>query len=120
MNNTRLLPRTVDEERDEISRQLDYLAQRAIDRDEMAKVMAEAVRAGIQAAVADPKLWADAGKAMQAQAEQATGGWLLESIKALFSKAGLIVMAAVGIYMVGGWGALLAALKAIAPGGHSP
>jgi hypothetical protein len=91
-----------------------------MDRDEMARVMAEAVRAGIQAAVADPALWTAAGKAMQAHAERTTGGWLLGTMKALFSKVGLIVMAGIGIYMVGGWGALLTALKALAPGGHPP
>lgn len=112
--------RSVDEERADIAKSLDYLALHIMDREEMATVMSEAVRSGIQAAVADPALWTAAGKAMQAQAEQATGGWLLGSVKALFSKVGLVLMAGLGIYMVGGWGALLTALKAIAPGGHTP
>lgn len=105
---------------DDRDQALAHIAGNIMTREEMARVMSEAVRAGIQAAVADPDLWAAAGKAMQAQAEQATGGWLLGSIKALFSKVGLIAMAFIGIYMVGGWGALLAALKALAPGGHPP
>jgi hypothetical protein len=40
--------------------------------------------------VADPALWTAAGKAMQAHAERTTGGWLLGTMKALFSKVGLI------------------------------
>lgn len=109
---------SLDNERAAISAQLDYIGQRLVDREEMTKVMTEAVTAGIRAAVSDPETWAAISAAVQQQAAQATGGWLLGSIRAAISKAGLVILLGIGIYMVGGWTALLAALKTLTGATH--
>lgn len=88
-----------------------------VSRDEMAMIMRDAVADGIRAAVSDPKLWTAAGEAMQQRAASATGGWLIGGARAAISRLGWLVFIGLGIYMVGGWGALAAAWKALTAGG---
>lgn len=109
---------SLDDERAAIAAQLEYIARNIMDRDEMAEVMSQAVADGIRAAVSDPKMWAAAGSAMQAQAVNATGSLVLDGLKAGVRKTLLVAVVAGGIYWVGGWAALAAAWKAITGGGH--
>jgi hypothetical protein len=76
-----------------------------------ARAIEEAVAAGIRAAVANPDTWEAAGKAMRLQAQQATGGWLLGSMKAALRHVGWVVVIFVLVYNLGGLPALLALVK---------
>lgn len=98
---------------------LAYIAQHIMDKQTMQEAMKEAVAEGIRAVVSDPATWSAAGAAMQQRAQSTAGGWLFSGIRAVFSKAGMIVMLLVGMGMVGGWQGFLAALKALG-GGHAP
>lgn len=87
-------------------------------REAMRAHVAEAVAEGIRAAVSDPALWESAGKAMRAQAQSAAGGWLLGGIGAVGRRLGWVLVIGGGIYLLGGWGALIAFVKA--QGGATP
>lgn len=107
-----------DDERARLAASLDYIGEHMMSRDEMAKVMADAVADGIKAAVSDPAMWTAAGEAMQQRAATATGGIVLGGLKAMFSRFFLIILIAGTIYAVGGWAALTAAWKAFVGGGQ--
>lgn len=98
---------------------LQHIADQVLDREAMRRVMQEAVAEGIKAAVSDPALWAAAGAAMHQRAQSTAGGWLFSGIRAVCSRAGLVIMLLVGMGMVGGFQGFLAALKALG-GGHAP
>lgn len=72
----------------------------------------EAVSEGIRIAVSDPDVWGAAIEAMQSHAKAEAGGWLFGWVKALLSKAALILVVGGGIYLIGGWAALAALFKA--------
>lgn len=76
-----------------------------------ARDLQRAVAAGIKAAVADPEMWAAAMKAMQNKAQSEAGGWLLGGVKTALSKVAWIVAIGLGVYLVGGWGALVSLIK---------
>jgi hypothetical protein len=103
----------------------DYLAAQIARHDEeldtMRKMMcaqvSDAIEQGIMRAVSNPQLWAQAGMAIQAQAKQRAGGWLLGGIAAIFSRVGWVIMAIIAVYSLGGFPALIAMLKAWAAGG---
>jgi len=105
----------------------DYLASQIARHDDeleaMRKLMCAqvsvAIEEGIMRAVSNPELWKQASAAIQLQAKQRAGGWLLGTIGAMFSKAGLFIMGLVALYTLGGPGAVLAAVKAWIIGGHS-
>ena len=98
----------------------DYLAGQISRLDEELEMLREvmctqvtnAIEAGIMRAAGNPELWKAASAAIQVQAKQRAGGWLLTGIGALFSKAGWIVMALVAVYTLGGFPAVLAMVKA--------
>lgn len=75
-------------------------------------VIGEAVSEGIRIAVSDPDVWAAALEAMQMHAKAEAGGWLFGGIKALISKLAWILVIGTGVYLVGGWAALVALFKA--------
>jgi hypothetical protein len=74
-----------------------------------------AVRDGIVAAASDREVWKLALDTLvpvarqHAQAE--AGGWLLGGIKAFLSKLAWVAVIGVGIYLLGGWSALVAFFK---------
>lgn len=72
----------------------------------------DAVAAGIRRAVSDPELWDAAGAAMRMHAQSAAGGWFLGGMIAVLRKAAWVVVVVMGIYLIGGWGAVVAFLKA--------
>jgi hypothetical protein len=104
----------------------DYLAAQIARHDEEIETMrqmmcaqvSDAIEQGIMRAVSNPLLWSQAGVAIQAQAKQRAGGWLLGGIAAIFSRAGWVIMAIVAVYSMGGFPALLAMLKTWAAGGQ--
>lgn len=85
------------------------------DAERQRDLVRDAVAEGIRIAVSDPRLWSDALAAMQAHAQQQAGGWLLGWVKALISKALLFVVIGLGVYALGGWGALAAFFKTTTP-----
>lgn len=74
-----------------------------------------AVSEGIRAAVSDPEVWSAAIEAMQMHAKAEAGGWLFGGLRALISRALWIVVIGTGVYLIGGWAALVSLFKA---GGH--
>jgi uncharacterized membrane protein YdbT with pleckstrin-like domain len=74
-----------------------------------------AVRDGIVAAASDREVWKLALDTLvpvarqHAQAE--AGSWLLGGMKAFFSRLAWVVVIGMGIYLVGGWSALVAFFK---------
>jgi hypothetical protein len=74
-----------------------------------------AVRDGIVAAASDREVWKLALDTLvpvarqHAQAE--AGGWLLGGIKAFLSKLAWVAVIGMGIYLLGGWAALVAFFK---------
>ena len=74
-----------------------------------------AVRDGIVAAASDREVWKIALDTLvpvarhHAQAE--AGGWLLGGVKAFMSKLAWVAVIGMGIYLVGGWSALLSFFK---------
>lgn len=77
-----------------------------------ANAIQQAVAEGIRQAVADPALWEAAGSAMRMQAQSAAGGWLLGGLRSLATRTAWIVAVFAGVYALGGWGAVLALVKA--------
>lgn len=71
----------------------------------------DAVARGIHRAVSDPEMWAAAAQAMQNKAKAEAGGWLLGGLRAAASKTAWFLVIGLGIYLVGGWSALVAAFK---------
>ncbi len=79
------------------------------------EVVRDAVAEGIRVAVSDPKLWADALRAMQTHAQTEAGGWMFGWLKAIASKALLFTVVGLGVYAIGGWSALAALFKTTTP-----
>ncbi len=76
-----------------------------------AEQLTAAVTSGIRAAVSDPALWAAAMAAIQTKAASETGGWLLGGLRTALSKAAWVFVIGLGVYLVGGWGAIVALVK---------
>jgi len=70
-----------------------------------------AVARGIRRAVSDPALWEAAGTAMRAQAQSTAGGWLLGGLASVFQRVAWVVVIMAGVYLLGGWAALVAFVK---------
>lgn len=91
----------------------------AAENEALAKMLPEqisqAVHDGIVAAASDPDVWSRAVDALQTQAARQAGGWLFGGLKAMLSRLAWVMIIGVGLYMLGGWGALVAFFKT---GGH--
>ena len=85
--------------------------RRAARVDHLEQAITEAVAAGIRQAVSDPAMWDAAGKAMREQAQSAAGGWLIGGVRALITRLAWVVAILVGVYLLGGWGAVVALVK---------
>ncbi len=81
--------------------------QRALDIAEIEMAVAR----GIRRAVSDPALWEAAGTAMRAQAQSTAGGWLLGGLASVFQRVAWVVVIMAGVYLLGGWAALVAFVK---------
>ncbi len=71
----------------------------------------DAVASGIRDAAMDPALWASIMAAVRTQAKAEAGGWLFGGIKALLNRLAWFAVIAGGIYMIGGWSALVSLMK---------
>lgn len=71
----------------------------------------QAVEDGTRSALANPETWASAMAGIQKAAQQEAGGWLFGGIRAFFSKAAWVLLIGLGVYLLGGWTALVAFLK---------
>lgn len=73
--------------------------------------LSKAVRDGIRAAVSDPEMWAAATAAIQSKAAAEAGGWLFGGLRTILSRIAWVCVIGMGVYLVGGWGALAALVK---------
>lgn len=73
--------------------------------------LSAAVRDGIRAAVSDPELLAAATAAIQKKAASEAGGWLFGGLRTILSRIAWVCVIGMGVYLVGGWGALAALVK---------
>lgn len=103
----------------------DYLASQIARHDDelealrnlMCEKVAEAVADGIMRSVSDPAMWSAAVTAIQRQARDQAGGWLLGGVKAIFGRIGWVALALLTVYTLGGWGAVVVMLKGWVSGG---
>ena len=97
----------------------DYLASQIARLDDemetlrnvMCTKISDGVEAGIMRAVSSPELWTAAIDAIQTQAKQRAGGWLLGGISSIFSRLGWVILAVMAVYALGGWTAVSAMVK---------
>ena len=82
-------------------------------RDLMCNQVSEAIESGIMRAVRNPALWSSAGDAIQAQAKQRAGGWLLGGLSSIFSRVGWGILVVIAVYSLGGWAAVSTMIKSI-------
>ncbi len=75
------------------------------------KEIAEAVAQGLTQAVSSPEFWTAATAAASARARTHAGSWLFGGIGAVFSKMAWVFVIGLGIYLIGGWSALIAFFK---------
>ena len=85
----------------------------------IAQAVGQSTDAAMRRALSDPETWSQAIRAIQARAQSHAGGWLLGGIGSLVRKAMWIMIAGMGIYMLGGWTALASVAKAVF-GSHEP
>lgn len=76
--------------------------------------LSAAVAKGLREAISDPEFWRSASIALQQQAKAEAGGWLLGGLKLFLSRVMWILVIGLGVYMLGGWSALVALVKATA------
>ncbi len=88
-----------------------------MSEDQLRSVVRSAVSEGIRDAWADPGFWDAAIKAFQARAQVEAGGWLLGSLKTVVSRAAWLVVVGLGVYLLGGWSALISLFKSTIGGG---
>lgn len=90
------------------------------DSARMSRMVTEAVAAGIKQAASDPELWAVALVAMRKRAAASTGNLILDAGVGLLKRAAWWIVIALGLYSVGGFGAIAAMFKAYAAAGGKP
>ena len=105
-----------------LDRKLDYLAEMVGDVHELVdkrspneEALRAAVRDGIVAAASDPDVWAVAITSLRSQMHHEAGSWLFGGVRAVFSRLMWVCLIGLGIYMLGGWSALIAFVKTGAP-----
>ena len=73
--------------------------------------ISKAVEAAIMRAAASEAMWSAASTAIQRMAKSEAGGWLFGGLAAMLRRVLWVLLFGVAIYMVGGWTALLGAIK---------
>jgi hypothetical protein len=101
-----------------LDRKMDYLAEMIGDvhqlvdkRSPSEEALRAAVRDGIVAAASDPDVWSVALATLRAQANSEAGSWLFGGVRAFLSRVAWLCLIGLGIYLVGGWAALMAFIK---------
>ena len=101
-----------------LDRKMDALADMVGDLHELVEsrspneeALRIAVRDGIVAAASDPEVWSVAIGTLRKQAHAEAGGWLFGGLSAFFSKVAWLFLIGLGIYLIGGWSALVAFVK---------
>lgn len=105
-----------------IENKMDYLAEMIGNVHELVEqrspndqALRAAVRDGIVAAASDPDVWAVAINTLRSQMHHEAGSWLFGGVRAFFSRLMWVCLIGLGIYMLGGWSALVAFVKTGAP-----
>jgi hypothetical protein len=101
-----------------LDRKMDHLAemvgnlQEAVEnRTPTDEALRIAVRDGIVAAASDPVVWSVAIGTLRKQAQAEAGGWLFGGLGAFFSRLAWVFIIGLGIYLIGGWSALVGFVK---------
>jgi|LakMenEpi03Aug12_release.lakeMendotaPanAssembly.Ray.scaffolds.fasta_scaffold3050800_1 hypothetical protein len=87
-----------------------------MSEDQLSAVVRKAVSEGLRDAWSDPEFWAAAVTAIQSRAQTHAGGWLFGGIRTVVSRAAWLTVIGLGVYLLGGWGALVALFKAVVSG----
>ena len=117
---------TLDQEREAALRAIDNHGQMLVDHQQrleslegvfrhLPELMAQAIKQGARDVVSDPAFWAAAGAAMHQQATERAGTFLLGGLAAFFRRVGWIILIGLGVYMLGGWSALVSWVKSGGP-----
>ena len=77
----------------------------------------QGLKEGLREVLADPATWEAGSDGLQAHAASKAGGFVLSGLRSIFTRVAWVLTAALAIYMVGGWAALVAFFKT---GGHAP
>lgn len=92
-----------------------------IDTDILREIVHDAtkqgLKEGLREVLADPATWEAGSNGLQEHARNKAGGFVLSGLRSLFTRVAWVLTAALAIYMVGGWSALVAFFKT---GGHAP
>lgn len=101
-----------------IENKMDYLAEMIGNVHELVEqrssndeALRAAVRAGIVAAASDPDVWAVAITTLRSQMHHEAGSWLFGGVRAFFSRVAWVCLIGLGVYLIGGWSALMALVK---------
>lgn len=86
------------------------------DVQEMPDRIGKAVQEANMRTVSDPAFWAAAGTALRREARDQAGGFVWGGIISALRWAAWFLIVGVGVYLVGGWSALVALFK----GGIAP
>lgn len=84
----------------------------AQDSELLKELVTDATAAGIKKALSDPDMWAAASEGMRKHAATEAGGWLISGVKAGVSRIAWIMLIGLGVYLIGGWAALVSLFKA--------
>lgn len=86
-----------------------------IDTDILREIVADAtkqgLKEGLREVLSDPATWEAGSDGLQAHAKSKAGGFVLAGLRSLFTRLAWVLTAALAIYMVGGWAALVAFFK---------
>jgi hypothetical protein len=77
----------------------------------MPERIGEAIQQANMRTVSDPAFWAAAGAALRREARDQAGGFVLDGVRNTFRWVAWVLLIGMGVYLVGGWTALLALVK---------
>lgn len=94
----------------DIKEQVNTMSEAALTAADVRRAVAD----GFMDAISSDAFWPAITNGMQRQAHQRAGGWLFGGLRELFSKLAWLFVIGLGIYLVGGWTALVAFFKSAA------
>jgi hypothetical protein len=77
----------------------------------MPERIGEAIQQANMRTVSDPAFWSAAGAALRREARDQAGGFVLDGVRNTFRWVAWVMLIGMGVYLVGGWTALLALVK---------
>lgn len=83
------------------------------DVQSMPDQIGQAIQAANMRTVSDPAFWAAAGEALQREARNQAGGFVLGGLRSVGTKIGWLLLIVGGVYLVVGWSGLAALWKSV-------